>query len=162
VRAAPLPSGLAPKTCRICSPTIPDGRAATAPRRPALGALECVVPAAPAGPWRLRGPLQDHLPLVLGETRTPLGRLDLLRVLQLLEAPVGRLHRGLLGLEVGERGQGAQTLDFLLRRLERAHGVVMAGLRLRMGRPGRLRGRLPGCLQRGALLAAGHPVSPTA
>ena len=60
---------------------------------------------------------------------------------------MGRLHRGLLGLEVGERGQGAQTLDFLLCHLERAHGVVMAELRLLMGRLGRLRGRLPGCLQ---------------
>jgi len=95
---------------------------------------------------------------VLGETRTPLGRLDLLSVLQLLEAPVGRLHRGLLGLEVGEWGQGAQTLDFLLRHLERAHGVVMAELRLLMGRLGRLRGRLPGRLQRCTLLEAGRPV----
>ena len=64
-------------------------------------------------------------------------RLDLLRALQLLEVSVGRLHGGLLGLEVGERGQGAQALDFLLRHLERAHGVVMAGLRLLMGRLGR-------------------------
>jgi hypothetical protein len=95
---------------------------------------------------------------VLSETRAPLGRLDLLRVRQLLQTPVGRLYGGLLGLEVGERGQGAQALDFLLRHLKRAHGVVMAALRLLMGRLGRLRGRLPGRLQRRALLAAGRPV----
>ena len=112
-----------------------------------------------AGPWRPRGPLQDHhLPLVLSEPRAPLGRLDLLRVRQLLEAPVGRLHGGLSGLEVGERAQGAQTLDFLLRHLERAHGVVMAALHLRLGRLGRLRSRLPGRLQGRTLLAAGCPV----
>jgi hypothetical protein len=49
-------------------------------------------------------------------------------------------------------------LDFLLRHLERAHGVVMAVLRLLMGRLGRLRGRLPGRLQRCTLLEAGRPV----
>ena len=58
-------------------------------------------------------PLQNyHLPLVLGEPHAPLGRLDLLRVRQLLEASVGRLDSGLLELEVGERAQGAQALNF--------------------------------------------------
>jgi len=105
------------------------------------------------------GSLQDHhLPLVLGEPHAPLGRLDLLRVCQLLEAPVGRLHGSLLGLEVSERAQGTQALDFLLRHLERAHGDVMVALRLRLRGLGRLRGRLPGRLQGRALLAAGRPV----
>jgi hypothetical protein len=49
-------------------------------------------------------------------------------------------------LEIGKWGQGAQPLDVLLRYLERAHGVVMAELRLLMGRLGRLRRCLPGRL----------------
>ena len=155
------PEDAEPCPCLDHRPWQEGGHRAKAPGagRPELGALERVCQPRQSGRGDREIPLQDHhLPLVLGETRTPLGRLDLLRVLQLLETPAGRVHGGLLRLEVGERRQGAQALDFLLRHLERTHGVVMAGLRLRLGRLGRLRGRLPGRLQRRALLAASRLV----